>query len=214
MKFLKILGIVLGIFVILIVAATIAAKIIFTKEKILGMVIPRVEETIHRKVSVRDASLSIFPSVSLNIEGLVIKNKPGYQQENLISLEELSIKLKLLPLLRKRIELGKLVLVKPEIYLEKVGEKQSNYQDFLQSDKEKKIIPVTFDRLEIKEARTVYYNRPGKATYVMEGLNQEGKLSLVEDRYLETSRKLTIKSLQLKNSRQALSYPVELTYKT
>ena len=213
MKVLKILGIVAAVIVLLIIAATVVAKIIFTKEKILSILIPKIEQTIHREVSVKDASLSIFPSVSVDLDSLVIKNPIGYQQENLISLEKFSVKLKLLPLLRKRIELGKLVLLKPDIYLEKTGQKQSNYQDFLQPDREKKIIPFTFDRLEIKEARIVFYNRPKESSMVIKDLNQEGKLELIQDRILVTEGKLSIGNIQLKRSGGVLSYPLELEYK-
>jgi len=212
MKALKIIGIIIGVFVLLIIAATIAAKIIFTKEKILAMAIPKIEEAIHRKVAIKDASLSIFPNISVNLDSLVIQNRSGYQQENLLSLDEFSVKLKLLPLLRKKIELKKLVFNRPNIYLEKSGEKESNYQDFLQTDKERKIVPITFDRMEIRGGRIVFYNRPKQSTLVLEQLNQEGELKLVEDRILVTKGKLSIGNIQLKNKEGGLSYPLELEY--
>ncbi|MCI0532124.1 MAG: AsmA family protein [candidate division Zixibacteria bacterium] len=212
MKALKILGIAAGVFIVLLIAASIAAKIIFTKEKILAMVIPKIEESIHRKVAVKDASFSIFPSISVNLDSLVIKNKPGFQQEDLVRLEEFSVKLKFLPLLRKRIELKKLVFVKPEVYLERQEKEQSNYQDFLQSDKEKKIIPITFDLLEVQDGRIVYYNRPEQYTFVIEGFNQAGKLQLVDDQFLESDGILTISNFQLKSTEMALSYPLEFEY--
>jgi|GEM_PF-1056264 len=212
MKALKIIGIIAGIFVLLVIAATIAAKIFFTKEKILAIAIPKIEEAIHRKVAIKDASLSIFPGISVHLDSLVIHNRPGYQQENLISLDEFSVQLKLLPLLRKRIELGKLVFDKPNIYLEKTGEKESNYQDFLQTDKERKIIPITFDRMEIREGRIVFYNRPKQSTLVLEQLNQEGELKLIENRIMVTKGKLSIGNIQVKNKEGALAYPLEFDY--
>src|SRR4030067_946108 len=212
MKFLKILAIIMAALVVLIIVATVVARIIFTKEKILSIVIPKIEQAIHRQVSVKDASISIFPSISLNVDSVVIKNKSGFQQENLISLEKLSVKVKLLPLLSKKIELKKLVLVKPDIYLEKSAEQNSNYQDFLQTEKEEKIVPTTFDRLEIKEGRIVYYDRPKRSTIVIEGLNQEGELKKVEDRILTSRGKLSIGDIQLKRTEEVLSYPLELDY--
>src|SRR5574341_1124163 len=212
MKALKVIGIIAGIFVLLIIVATIVAKIIFTKEKILAIAIPKIEQAIHRKVAIKDASLSIFPNISVNLDSLVIQNRSGFQQENLLSLDEFSVQLKLLPLLRKKIELSKLVLNKPNIYLEKTGEKESNYQDFLQTDKEKKIIPITFDRMEIRDGRIVFYNRPKQSTLVLEQLNQEGELKLIEDRIMVTKGKLSIGNIQMKNKEGALSYPLELDY--
>ena len=77
-KFLKFFGIVAGILVVLLVVATIIAKNIFTKEKILAMILPKIEQALNRKVSVADASVSIWGGLGIEVKELKIENLSGF----------------------------------------------------------------------------------------------------------------------------------------
>jgi hypothetical protein len=77
-KGLKILiGVIVGI-VILLLAISLLAKIIFTKEKLLSLVVPKIEQALDRKVEIDDVSISIFGGLGVDIDGIRIFNREGF----------------------------------------------------------------------------------------------------------------------------------------
>jgi uncharacterized protein involved in outer membrane biogenesis len=125
----KIWIIILLIPVVLVCGAAIAAKLYFTSERLKAMVIPRLEEATGRPVSMKDISLSVFPSLAVSIESLKISNMPGthFDREEFISLENLRFNVKILELLARKLEISYVILDHPRIYLEKTKDGQKNY---------------------------------------------------------------------------------------
>ncbi len=70
--------------------------------------------------------LSLQPT--LQISGVSFSNPPGFSRPQMATLERLDLKLALLPLLSHRVEIDKLVLVKPDILLEANAQGQPNWQ--------------------------------------------------------------------------------------
>ncbi len=108
--FLKILGGIVALFLILVVAL----HFYFTDARLKEMVVPRLDEALGRTVSVEHLSFSLlttFPNVGLDVEGVAI---PGDQpQDTLISLKQLTVKVELIPLISKNIRIAGLSLDEP-----------------------------------------------------------------------------------------------------
>ncbi|MFQ6003219.1 MAG: AsmA family protein, partial [Candidatus Zixiibacteriota bacterium] len=126
-KGLKILIGIVILIVVLIVLVSLVAKIIFTKEKLLSLVVPKIEQAINRKVEIDDISVSIFGGLGVNIKGMHIFNPDGFEVEEFLNFDQLLVRVKFWPLLRKRIEVKKLILKSPLINLEKNREGISNF---------------------------------------------------------------------------------------
>ena len=60
--------------------------------------------------------LSLQPT--LTVQGVAFANPPGFSRPQMATLERLDLKLALIPLLSHRVEIDRLVLVKPDILLE------------------------------------------------------------------------------------------------
>src|SRR5581483_8066064 len=60
--------------------------------------------------------LSLQPT--LVVQGVSLANPPGFARPQLLTLAELDLKLALLPLLSHRVEIDRLILVKPDMLLE------------------------------------------------------------------------------------------------
>lgn len=174
------IGVVAGVIVLLIVASF-AVKIIFTKEKLMSMLVPRIEAALSREVQIDDVTVSIWGGLGAEVSGMRVLNPPGFVHEELFKFDQLSIRVKFWPLLHKRIEIKKLILKNPEINLEKKEKGISNFADLVTGEAEEITIPATFDRLRITGGRVLYLDSQGKKKIVLHQLDQEAKLSLDEE---------------------------------
>jgi uncharacterized protein involved in outer membrane biogenesis len=115
--------------VVIIIAGAVALKLYFTSDRLKALIIPRIQESTHRTVEIKDISLALFPRLGISVEGLSISNPPGakFQHDQFLSLDKLLIDVKILPLLAKHIEVNRLILDRPKIYLEKLENGAKNY---------------------------------------------------------------------------------------
>lgn len=70
--------------------------------------------------------LSLQPT--LTIQGVALANPPGYSRPQMATLDRLDLKLALIPLLSRNVEIDRLVLVKPDILLETDANGRPNWQ--------------------------------------------------------------------------------------
>src|SRR5579872_2414978 len=75
-----------------------------------------------------DVRLGMSLQPTLRVAGVSFSNPPGFSQPQMATLERLDLKLALLPLLSHRVEIDRLVLVKPDILLETNAKGQPNWQ--------------------------------------------------------------------------------------
>ena len=121
--------VILSIPVILVVVGIVALKLIFTSERLKSMVIPRAEAATGRTVSIGEISLQVLPSLALAMEKVTISNVEGegFSDEPFLSLETLSLDVKLLPLLQSRLEVNSLEVDRLRLLLEVNSADQTNY---------------------------------------------------------------------------------------
>ena len=176
-KPLKIVGIVLGVFVLLIVAAIIILSIMFPAEKIKAMVLPQIEKAVGRSVDIEGAGLSFFPVFGAKVKGLKIANteRKGFSSEPFVTLEEFLVGVKVLPLLQKKLAIKAIVFRKPVILVEVDRMGAFNYDDLAfmapkegeqkEKPKEKKPggppalpIPMTLEKFAIENGKVIYHD--------------------------------------------------------
>ena len=125
----KIWIIVLSIPVALIVCCVIAVKLYFTSDRLKAFIIPKIEDATHRTVEVGDISLSVFPTLAVSIDNLSISNPAGstFDRNTFLSLDNLKLKVKLLPLIQSRAEIDYIIITHPVIYMEITKDGKKNY---------------------------------------------------------------------------------------
>jgi AsmA protein len=134
----KKLKLVLKIFSVVVVILLIAvAAFIFTfdpnnyKHRITGVV----EEQTGRDFEIAgDISLSVFPWIGVKVEDVKLANAEGFSKEAFARISRLDVKVMLLPLLRKELQVDKLRLHGLFASLEVDKEGNSNWSDLLQQE--------------------------------------------------------------------------------
>ncbi len=73
-KMLKIFSIFIITIIVILAALLVYLKINYPAEKIKKMVTPLISENTGRDVAIKDASVSIFPTIGFSLEGISISN--------------------------------------------------------------------------------------------------------------------------------------------
>ncbi len=115
----KKLFLVLGVLLVLLIGAVVAAPMLVPAETIKSQLAAQVESATGRKLSVDgDLDLSVLPSLAVDMGEVRFANAPDSDVADMATLDRLKVKLKVLPLLSGSVEVDEFVLVKPSIRLE------------------------------------------------------------------------------------------------
>ncbi len=125
-----------------------------------------------------DISLKIGFTPALVVKDVSFQNAPWGSQPNLAKIKRFEIKVRLLPLLSRRIDVKRLILIEPEILFETDVSGKSNLafetpkkQDLTQGKDETKaggdwkLLALTFNELQIEKGRITYIDHELKRTY-------------------------------------------------
>ena len=125
----KKLFLVLGILVVLIAGAVIAAPFLVPTETIKSQLTAQVENATGRKLTVDgDLNLSLLPNVAVEMNDVHFANAPGSEVADMASLDALKVVLKVMPLFSGSVEVSQFVLVEPKIHLEVDAEGKPNWE--------------------------------------------------------------------------------------
>ena len=120
---------VLGILVVLLVGAVVAAPFLVPTETIKSQLTAQVESATGRKLTVDgDLDLSVLPSLAVDMGDVHFANVAGSDVADMVSLKELKVELKVLPLLSGAVEVSQFVLVEPKIHLEVDANGKANWE--------------------------------------------------------------------------------------
>ncbi|KPL01627.1 MAG: hypothetical protein AMJ90_07385 [candidate division Zixibacteria bacterium SM23_73_2] len=187
-----------GIILILIVVASITLKLVFTEEKLLSLIEPRLKQSLQRDVEIKNVSLTIWGGLGVDVGGVTVYERQGFAQGEFLTLEHLLIRVKFFPLLWKRLEVKKIILEKPTIFLNKNKEGTLNIDDLVKEEEEFTLPPIVFEMMEIKEGKIEYFDQSAGSKIILDKIEQKAKLSFdpkVENGYAEG--KIEIKSIDL-----------------
>ena len=119
-----------GILVVLIIAAVVAIPLVVDPNDYRDDITRLVEEKTGRKLVINgDLGLSVFPWLALEIGPTTLSNAQGFSAENFAAVENIQVRVKLLPLLRKQVEMDKVILKGLALNLEKNRAGQTNWDD-------------------------------------------------------------------------------------
>ncbi len=88
----------------------------------------QISDSLGRKVTISgDVKLSVFPTLSANANVVTIDNADNFSQRPFATMESLKAKVKLMPLLKKQVEITEFILIKPKFSLEKLKTGETNW---------------------------------------------------------------------------------------
>ncbi|BAN69588.1 AsmA family protein [endosymbiont of unidentified scaly snail isolate Monju] len=129
-KFLKIvLGVVL-VLVVLIAAAVVVLPMVVDPNDYKDRLVAEVKQQTGRDLAIEQPlKLSVFPWLGVETGGVTLGNAPGFGKQPFAQVRRLGVRVKLLPLLSRNIEVDTLVLEGAEINLARNADGQTNWDD-------------------------------------------------------------------------------------
>jgi len=143
----------------------------------------QVEEKTGRKLMIEgDIKLSVFPWIGLELGQVALGNAPGFGPEPFARLEGAEIRVKLLPLLSKRLEVKRIVLDGLRLSLAKDTRGRTNWQDLTrkekpaqkkseESPKEPALTELVIGGLTVKDGVLLWEDRQAGKSVRVEHLN-------------------------------------------
>jgi AsmA protein len=130
MRNLKVLGGLAAGIVVLLGAALLGVWLLVNPNHYKGRIAAAVKESTGRELQLTgDIKLSVFPWIALEFGPATLGNPPGFSEEPLLSLAHASVRVKLLPLLRERLEIARVDLDGLDVRLRKNAAGRGNWQD-------------------------------------------------------------------------------------
>ena len=126
---LRILGVLMAGIVAFLGAALVVVWLTVDPNNYKGRIAAAVQESTGRELKLTgDIKLSVFPWVALDLGAASLGNPAGFGDEPFLSLNKASVRVKLLPLLRKRLEVGRIEIDGLDLRLRKNAQGQGNWQ--------------------------------------------------------------------------------------
>ena len=127
----KILGMVLGGLVALVVIALLAVWLLVNPNDFKPRIGAAVKNATGRELNLAgDIKLSVFPWIALELGPASLGNPPGFGEAPFVSFKHASVRAKLMPLLSKRLEIGRVELDGLDLKLVKNAEGKGNWEGF------------------------------------------------------------------------------------
>lgn len=203
LSFKKVFGIALLTIGILIVGTTATLWVLFPPEKIKAMVIPEVEKTLSRKVSVGKVGVTLFPVLGVSLSKVEISNsiKDGFSSEPFVKLDRFLVQISVSSISKGYPVISKVVLKKPQILIESNSSGNFNYNDMAMTpadttnsadtaNKEPKKtglpmlpVPVSLKSFVIEKGSITYVDKKSKQEFIIGDISQ--KISFDIDKELK-----------------------------
>lgn len=128
--FFKLLAILLGLLVVILLAAGIYLRFFFDPNAFKPQLTALVEERTGRQLSIEgDIGVSLFPWLALQAGPLVLGNATGFGPEPFARVGRVDARIRLMPLLERRLEIGTLVVEDLAVHLARDAAGRDNWSD-------------------------------------------------------------------------------------
>ncbi len=116
---------------VLIVAMAVILPIVIQSKDLKPQIVKVIKQYTGRVLSIEgDLDLAVFPRVSLILGRTELSNAAGFSNKPFASMDAVSIRIALLPLLSKRVEMDKIIVEGLSLNLQRNKESQTNWDDF------------------------------------------------------------------------------------
>jgi AsmA protein len=138
--------------------AALAVPLLVSPDLIKHRIAERISAATGRTVTLAgEPSLSIYPYLAVTIDGLTVANPRGMGDDPFVVADEVTTRLRLLPLLTGRIELDAFELVRPRVHLIAEADGRTNWQVAgNDADGGPAIADLALGRLQIADGTIIY----------------------------------------------------------
>ncbi len=129
-RMLKLLGIVVGALIVLFVGVLIAVGMLFDPNDYKSDITAAVQRTTGRELTLDgDLELALFPTIRIAVGSAALSNAAGFGNEPMARIDSAELRVGLLPLLSRRIEIGQARLTGLTLNLARDARGRNNWQD-------------------------------------------------------------------------------------
>ncbi len=194
MKSLKLLFKIIAAILVVVIIGVVIFVATFDANNYKTEITEQVENATERTFNIGgEINLSVFPWIGFEIEDVTLGNADGFKAKHFAAIQKLDIKVHLLPLLKKEVEVKKLSLRGLDLSLEIAKDKSNNWSSLSQSDEgeaplvqeeesatDDKAAPMSFLKIkgfEFTDAVVRYDDRSTNTIATLSALNLEtGKI--------------------------------------
>ena len=159
--------------------------IFFPVGRVKALAASRASAALGRDVAIDDARLSLSGGLGVRLQGLRVGNPPGFGGEPLAAVEAVDLRLRLLPLLRGRVEADRLVVTGPALDLRRRADGTDNFTFAPPADgtgragagKGGASPAITLDRVAIVGGRLAFTDEAAGTGARLAGLKLEASLA-------------------------------------
>ncbi|MGM0507244.1 MAG: AsmA family protein, partial [Bacteroidota bacterium] len=207
-RLLQILGILVGLFLLLLVGL----NLYLTDDRLRSWILPPMQETLDREVQLDRISYTFFrtfPRFGLILEGFELPS--SVDEDPVASFETLTVSVKLLPLLSERLEITELELTRPVVTYRVYEDSTTNIDTLLpesddaveESDPEAaSAFQVEIPNVDITDATVNYYDATTGMRAILDGVTTDIGLSYGEE--IQTDMNMTLESLSAWSDEETL----------
>ncbi len=131
MRVLKISGLVVGGVLALLIIALLAIWLIVNPNDYKGRIAQAVKDSTGRELSLAgDIKLSVFPWIALELGPASLGSPPGFGNEPFAAVRHAALRIKLLPLLHRQLQIGRVRVDGLDLRLKKNAAGKGNWEDF------------------------------------------------------------------------------------
>jgi AsmA protein len=128
-KLIKWGSIVVGGLIVLVILVIVITPMFVDIQKYKPVIESKVSEATGRPFTLGgDLDLSLFPWVGVSLSDIHLGNPEGFEEKDLLSVKSFEVRVKLLPLLSKNIQVKRFVMDSPRIILEKRKDGKANWE--------------------------------------------------------------------------------------
>ncbi len=125
-KSLVIIGIIILIIVIGVGALYFVVRAYLTPEKVSALLSQKLESSLHHKVTLGPVTTGFS---SANVQNLTLFSKNPKDKTPILTIKEVNLSFSLIPLLKKRLDIQKIVIISPNLYLVREKNGRLNWQE-------------------------------------------------------------------------------------
>jgi len=199
------------IFLALVLLALLAFVATFDANNYKPQIIEQVERATGRTFTIDgDINLSIFPWIGLKVENVALGNAKGFKAKQFAAIEQLDVKVNVLPLFKKEVEINTIRLHGLNVALEVAKNNHNNWSSLAQSDA-KAVTAAEDKKVADVPAQQASTGLPLQALTI-EGFEFIDAVIRYDDRSSNTIA--TISELNFITSAIAFDEPVEVEFST
>jgi len=174
-------------------------------------IIEQAEKATGRDFSIDgDINLSIFPWVGLKVDDVALGNDKGFKAEQFAAIKQLDVKVNVLPLLRKKVEINTIRLHGLNVSLEVAKNKSNNWASLSQPDAAAEPAPAAPVEKAAEPAATEKDTASPLQSLKVEGFEFVDAIIRYDDRSTNTSA--TVSELNLTTSAIEFGEPIDVDF--